>query len=145
MKNKCSDVNEVLFESAQPPHQVAFSSCWGLVDQQVLVQFRPEETAEGVFLHQGVDPLLGQVKGHGGELHQVSQSHILCEMINVDLQVEGRKANLSEELKYMNQPNKWNMTLWRKTYSVTNWSCFLKRKKKKTVTSLGPSGWMKSS
>lgn len=99
MKNKCCGVNEVLIESTQPPHWVAFSSCWSLFDQQVLVQFRPEETAERVFLHQGVDPLLGQVKGHGGELHQVSQSHILCEMINVDLQVEGCDLNLSNELK----------------------------------------------
>lgn len=99
MKNQCSDGNEVLFESAQPPHRVAFSSCWSLVDQQVLVQLRPEEAAEGVFLHQGVDPLLGQVKGRRGELHQVPQSHIFCKMINVDLQVEGFEANLSEELK----------------------------------------------
>lgn len=64
-----------------------------------MVQFRSEEAAEGIFLHQGVDPLLGQVKGRGGELHQVSQSHILCEMINVDLQVERCEANLLEELK----------------------------------------------
>lgn len=84
------------FESAPPPHPAALSSCCSLVDQQVLVQFRPEETAKGVFLHQGVDPLLGQVKGRGGELHQVPESHVLCEVIDVDLQVGGREANLSD-------------------------------------------------
>lgn len=82
-------------ECAPPPHPAALSSCCSLVHQQVLVQFRPEETAKGVFLHQGVDPLLGQVKGRGGELHQVPESHVLGEVIDVDLQVGGREANLS--------------------------------------------------
>lgn len=109
MKNKCSNVIEVLFESAQPPHRVAFSSCWSLVAQQVLEQFRPEETAEGVLLHQGVDPLLGQVKGCGGELHQVSQSYILCEVINVDLQTEELRE------KSVREQQKWNMKLSLKT------------------------------
>lgn len=84
------------FESTPPPHQVALGSCWCLVDQQVLVEFRAQETAERVFLHQGVDPLLGQVKGHWGQLHQVSESHILCEVIDVDLQVGGGEVNLSD-------------------------------------------------
>lgn len=87
------------FESAPPPHPAALLSCCSLVDQQVLVQFRPEEPAEGVFLHQSVDPLLGQVKGRGGELHQVPESHILREVIDVDLQVGGREANLSDGLE----------------------------------------------
>lgn len=80
-----------------PPHlPTQLLSAPPLVDQQVLVQFRPEETAKGVFLHQGVDPLLGQVKGRGGELDQVPESHVLCEVIDVDLQVGGREANVSD-------------------------------------------------
>lgn len=59
--------------------------CWDLVDQELLILVRSEETTKGVFLHQGVDPLLGQVKGRGGDIHQVPQGHIFGEVINVYL------------------------------------------------------------
>lgn len=62
-------------------------SLWGLVDQELLVVFRTQETTEGVLLHQGIDPLLGQLKDGGGEIHQVPQGHILGEVVNVDLQM----------------------------------------------------------
>ena len=56
-----------------------------LVDQDLLVLLGPQEPTKGVLLHQGVDPLLGQVEGGRGEVHQVSQGHVLGDMVNVDL------------------------------------------------------------
>lgn len=55
------------------------------MDQKLLVLVRPEEAAEGVLLHQGEDPLLGQVKGCGGDSHQVPEGHILGEVVDVHL------------------------------------------------------------
>lgn len=45
----------------------------------------PKEPAEGVLLHQGVDPLLGQVKGRSGDIHKVPEGHVLGEVVNVHL------------------------------------------------------------
>lgn len=84
-------VCSLLFETSPPSHPNSSDSCSGLVDQELLVLVRPEETAEGVFLHQGVDPLLGQVKGCGGDIHQVSEGHILGEVVNVHLWRDGDK------------------------------------------------------
>lgn len=62
----------------------------GLVDQELLVLLRAEETAKGVFLHQGVDPLLSQIEGGRGEIHQVPQGHVFGDVVDVHL-MEGNK------------------------------------------------------
>lgn len=72
-------------KTTAPPTPGSHSSDSCLVDQELLVLLRPEETGKGVFLHQGVDPLLGQVKGRGGEIHQVPQGHVLGEVVDVHL------------------------------------------------------------
>lgn len=59
---------------------------FGLVDQELLVLLRAEKASEGVFFHQGENPLLSQVKGWRGEIHQIPQGHILGEVIDVHLQ-----------------------------------------------------------
>ena len=56
-----------------------------LVDQELLVLLGAQEAPKGVLLHQGEDPLLGQVEGHWGQVHKVSQGHVLGEMVNVHL------------------------------------------------------------
>lgn len=75
-----------LFETSPPPHPHLQCCHWGsLVNQQLLILLRSEETTKGVFLHQGEDPLLGQVKGRSGKIHQVPQGDVFGEVINVDL------------------------------------------------------------
>ena len=54
-----------------------------------MVLLGPQEASKGVLLHQGEDPLLGQVKGRRGEVDQVSQGHVLGDMVNVDLVISG--------------------------------------------------------
>lgn len=63
-----------------------------LVDQELLVLLGPQEATEGVFFHQGEDPLLGQVEAFGSKMHQIPQGHILGEMVDVDLRRQ-RKAD----------------------------------------------------
>lgn len=75
----------LLLETPPALHPTFSGSCSVLVDQQFLVLVGPQEPGERVLLHQGVDPLLGQVKGGGREIHQVPQSDVLGEVVNVDL------------------------------------------------------------
>lgn len=78
-------ISTAVWNLPHPPHPCCSDFCSGLVDQELLVLLRPEETTEWVFLHQGEDPLLGQVEGGRREIHQVPQGHILGEVVNVDL------------------------------------------------------------
>lgn len=61
-----------------------YSAIISLFDQ-LLVLLRSQEAAKGVLLHQSINSLLGQVKGHRGKINQVPQGHILGVMINVHL------------------------------------------------------------
>lgn len=72
-----------------PPQPSSFNSPSGLVHQELLVLLRPQEASKGVVLHQGEDPLLGQVEGGRGQVHQVPQGHILGEVVDVHLFVGG--------------------------------------------------------
>lgn len=78
----------------KPPHLPTHTSSAALVNQQLLILLGSEETTKGVFLHQGEDPLLGQVKGRRGQIHQVPQGDVFGEVINVDLcsQQNGRSC-----------------------------------------------------
>lgn len=62
-----------------------YSAIISLFDQ-LLVLLRSQEAAKGVLLHQSINSLLGQVKGHRGKINQVPQGHILGVMINVHLE-----------------------------------------------------------
>ena len=79
------------------PHPCSSDSCSCLVDQELLVLLRSQETSEGVFLHQSVNPLLGQVKGCWGQINQIPQGHILGEVVNVHLWLEEYRKDHEEE------------------------------------------------
>lgn len=107
----------------KPPHLPTHTSSAALVNQQLLILLGPEETTKGVFLHQGEDPLLGQVEGGRGHIHQVPQGDVFGEVINVDLCSQHNGSSCQSQdclLTQLVQDGTKGTTLHQKMIEMTN-------------------------